>query len=329
MSRKFSQLAPSLLLIALTATVTAAVGRFTSSVDGQRLLQWSQGQGASAIHTGSPEYPRTAIDSGGYAVRVPRLPRRIVSQYWAIDEFVYSVVPPECVVAVSASAYLKTVSNVYQYVERFHPVIAADPERVLRLDPELILVSDTSRPDFCAIVRDAHIPIYRMFTSFTTLRQIADGIRITGYLTGEDQRAHSEQEEFWTVINKAKAMRPANASSPRILGYSGGFTYGADTLFDDIVRTLGGINVGAQGGLKGYDEATGEKIIRWNPDWIITSADSGQEKQVLANLLADPSIALTNAARKKHIVVVPTNVFLPMSPFTANFVALLAEKLYG
>jgi len=329
MSRKLPQLAPSLLLIVLTGTVAAAVGRFTSSVDGQRLLQWSQGQGTSAIHTGSPQYPRTAIDSSGYAVRIPRPPRRIVSQYWAIDEFVYSVVPPDRVVAVSASAYLKTVSNVYQYAERFHPVIASDPERVLRLDPDLILVSDTSRPDFCAIVRDAHIPIYRMFTSFTTLQQIADGIRVTGYLTGEDQRARDEENKFWATIQNANAMRPANASPPRILGYSGGFTYGANTLFDDVVRTLGGINVGGEGGLKGYDEATSEQIIRWNPEWIVTSADAGKEKQVLANLLADPGIALTNAARDRHILVVPTNVFLPMSPFTADFVTLLAEKLYG
>jgi iron complex transport system substrate-binding protein len=329
MSRKLTQLAPSLLLIVLTGTVAAAVGRFTSSVDGQRLLQWSQGQSSSAIRTGPLDYPRIAIDSGGYTVHVPRPPRRIVSQYWAIDEFVYSVVPPERVLAVSASAYLKSVSNVYQYVERFHPVIAADPERVLRLDPDLILVSDTSRPDFCAIVRDAHIPIYRMFTSFTTLRQIAGGIGVIGYLTGEDQRAHVEEQGFWAAINKAKAMRPPKGPSPRILGYSGGFTYGTNTLFDDIVHTLGGINVGAEGGLKGYDQATTEQIIRWNPDWIVTSADSGNEKQVLANLLADPGIALTNAARNKHILVVPTNVFLPMSPFTANFVTLLAEKLYG
>ena len=329
MSRKLSQLAPSLLLIVLTGAVAAAIGRFTSSVDGQRLLQWSQGQGTSAIHTGSPEYPRTAIDSGGYTVRIPRPPRRIVSQYWAIDEFVYSVVPPKRVVAVSASAYLKSVSNVYRHVERFHPVTATDPERVLRLDPDLILVSDTSRPDFCAIVRDAHIPIFRMFTSFTTLQQIAGGIRVTGYLTGQDQRARDEENKFWTTIEHAKSMLPPNASPPRILGYSGGFTYGANTLFDDVVHTLGGINVGAKGGLKGYDEASSEQIIRWNPDWIITSADSGKEKQALANLLADPGIALTNAARNNHIVVIPTNVFLPMSPFTANFVMLLAEKLYG
>lgn len=329
MSPKFAQFAPSLLLIVLTGSVAAAVGRFTSSIDGLRLLQWSQGQGSSAIQTGPTDYPRTAIDSGGYTVRIPTPPRRIVSQYWAIDEFVYSIVPPERVVAVSASAYLKTVSNIYRYVEYFHPVIAADPERVLRLDPDLILVSDTSRPDFCAIVRDAHIPIYRMFTSFTTLRQIADGIRITGYLTGENRRARDQEENFWAAIQKAKTMRPANAPPPRILGYSGGFTYGADTLFDDIVHTLGGINVGAEGGLKGYDETASEKIIRWNPDWIVTSADSGKEKQVLSNLLADPGIALTNAARNKHIVVVPTNVFLPMSPFTANLVTLLAEKLYG
>ena len=76
-------------------------------------------------------------------MRVARPARRIVSQYWSIDEYVYSVAPPDRVVAVSESAYLPNISNVYRDVQKFRPVIATDPERVLRLDPDLLLVSIT------------------------------------------------------------------------------------------------------------------------------------------------------------------------------------------
>lgn len=328
MSGHVARLAPSALLIVLAGTIAAAVNHLTPA-DGRRLLEWSEGPGSPVIRTGSLDYPRTAVDSGGYVVRVARPARRIASQYWAIDEYVYSIVPPQHVVAVSESAYLKSVSNVYQYVERFHPAIASDPERVLRLDADLLMVADSSRPDFCAIVRDAQIPIYRAFTTFTTLRQIAETIRVTGYLTGEEAAATEAVKRFWTAIEAAKARRRPGAPRPRILGFGGQSTYGRSTLFDDIVRTLGGVNVGAAGGLQGYAEVSSEQIARWNPEWIVTGSAPGKARETLAAMLADPGIALTQAAQSGHILVLENHVFLPMSPFTTLLVTAMAEALYG
>jgi iron complex transport system substrate-binding protein len=320
---------PSLLLLLVAGTIAASVNHFVSSANGDRAARAAYGYGNPAIQTTSAEYPRQAIDSDSYVVRVARPVRRIVSQYWSIDEYVYSVVPPERVVAVSESAYQERMSNVYAQVQRYHPVIATDPERVLRLDPDLMMVSNSSRADFCAIVRSAHIPIYRAFTMFTTLEQVAETIRLTGYLTGEDQSASAEIDRFWNVIHAAQARRPPNAARPRILGFGGTYSYGSETLFHDIVGKLGGINVGAEGGLKGYEEVNSEQIVRWNPEWIVAAADKGETQHELARLMADPGIALTTAARNGHILVFEHQIFLPTSPFATLLVTALAEALYG
>lgn len=281
------------------------------------------------MRTGSTAYPRKAVDNDAFEVRIARPARRIVSQYWSIDEFVYSVAPPERVMAVSESAYLPNISNVMRQVRQYRPAIATDPERVLRLDPDLLLVSSTSRQDFCALVRSADVPIYRVSTTFTTLAQVAETIRLTGYLTGEDQAAQTEIARFWYSIESARARRKPFARSPRILGFSGHSSYGTDTLFDDIVRTLGGINVGAAGGLKGYDSINSEQIVRWNPEWIVAGANRGKVTEVMKSLLADPAIATTQAARDGHILVAEFNVFLPTSPFTTLLVNAIAEAIYG
>lgn len=320
--------APSLLLLLLAGTIAAAVNHYVPSEDAPRIAR-ADSYGSPAIQTGSLAYPRQAIDSDSFSVRIARPARRIVSQYWSIDEFVYSVVPPERVVAVSETAYQEGASNVYAQVQRFHPAIATDPERVLRLDPDLLMVSNSSRADFCALVRSAQVPIYRAFTNFTTLEQVAATIRLTGYLTGEDQAAALQVDEFWSAIDQAKTKRRPNLPHPRILGLGGNSSYGSETLFDDIVRTLGGINVGAEGGLKGYLQVNSEQIVRWNPDWIVAGAAKGQTRQVLAKMMTDPGIALTEAARKGHILVLEYNVFLPTSPFTTLLVTAMAEALYG
>jgi iron complex transport system substrate-binding protein len=331
MSKKLSWLwgSPSLLLLLMVGSVATAVDHFVGPENGIRAPRASEEDGSPGIRTGSAAYPRKAVDSDGFTVTIARPSRRIVSQYWSIDEQVYSVVPPERVVAVSETAYLPSISNVYDKVRRYRPVIATDPERVLRLDPDLMLVSNSSRADFCAIVRSAQIPIYREFTMFTTLQQVAETTRLTGYVTGEDKAAAEQIALFWADIQRAAAKRPANAPHPRILGFGSSYGYGKETLFNDIVRVLGGINVGAEAGLKGYDEVNSEQIVRWNPEWIVSSAPKGQTKQVLARLMADPGIAVTQAAQQGRILVFEEHIVLPMSPFTRIFVTMLAEALYG
>jgi len=320
---------PSLLLALVAATVAAGVDHFVAPENGDRAPRASEGFGNPAIRTGAAAYPRKATDSDSFAVRVARPARRVVSQYWSLDEYAYTVLPPERVVAVSATAYAESVSNVYALVQKYQPVMATDPERVLRLDPDLMLVSNSSRADYCALVRQAQVPIYRAFTMFTTLQQVADTIRLTGYLAGEDEGAAKQADFFWSEIRRAAARRPANAARPRILGYSGSYGYGSETLFDDIVRTLGGINVGAEGGLKGYDQVNSEQIVHWDPEWIVSSAPRGHTKEALARLMKDPEISVTQAARHGHIVVLEESVFMPMSPYTRLLVTALAEALYG
>ncbi len=321
--------APVVWLLLAIACAAIAVDRLASPAGGLRLARGGPGQGRAEIRTGPPAYPREARDSDSFVVRVARPVRRVASQYWSLDEFVYSVVPPERVVAVSESAYLKTISNAYRHAERHRPAPATDPERVLRASPDLVVVSNGARLDYSELVRNAGVPVYRAFVAFTTLEEVAETIRLTGYLTGEDAAADAEIRRFRSEIERARARRPANAPRPRILGLGGRSSYGAGTLFDEVVRTLGGINVGAEGGLKGYDAVSTEQIARWDPEWIVTGADAGKNKEVLARLLADPGIAVTQAARNGRVLVFDFTVFLPMSPFTTLLVAAIAEAIYG
>src|SRR5947207_9494558 len=61
--------------------------------------------GGATSATGSKEYPRVVGDSEGYALKVARPTRTIASQFWSIDDYVYSITPPEGVVAVSEYAF--------------------------------------------------------------------------------------------------------------------------------------------------------------------------------------------------------------------------------
>jgi iron complex transport system substrate-binding protein len=329
---KYSRIArvlPPIILLGLVAALALGVESYASPDGGLQLPTATTGDGDSRIRMGNHAYPREAIDSDDFVVKIQRPAHRIISQYWSIDEYLYSIVPPQDVVAVSESAYLKSVSNVSEFVDQFHPVLATDLERVLALDPDLMLISSTGRADWTSLARSTGVPVYRMQTTFQTLDQVEQTIHLVGYLTGNDEAAEKEAVRFHREIEQAKALRPDSAPHPRILGLGGRYSYGTETPFNDIVMKLGGINVGAENGLKGYDSVNFEQIIRWDPEWIFAGAEPGQEKQLVATLMADPAISLTTAAKKGQIIVLDFRTFLPMSPYSTRLVKAMAEALYG
>ena len=287
------------------------------------------GWGDSRVRIESSVYPRYATGADQVRVRIDRPPRRIVSQFWSIDEFLYAIVPPERIVAVSESAYSQASSNLLDLLGLIRPVVSSNPETVLRTNPDLVLTGESARWEITGVLRQAGLPVYRMFTSFDSLRSITDHMRLVGYLTGEDARAEAAIAEFQQTIARAEGRRPPPGARPRVLGMSGSYSYGARTLFDDVLRVLGAENIAATHGLVGYSRATDEHIVRWNPDWIVAGAPRGAVEATRQSLLGRPAVAATSAARAGRIIVISDDVFLPMSPFTARLVARLGQELYG
>ena len=317
----------SIGLLASVGLIGAAVDRWSTPMIGPALER--NGYGRAVSITGSRAYPREAVDADGFRVSIPRKPMRIVSQYWSIDEYLYSIVPPERVVGVSESASVQGVSNVSDFTAKFKPALATDPESVLRAHPDLILVSSSSRVDFTSLMRTSGVPVYRMFIDFQRLDQIEEYLWLVGYLTGEDERAQEAVARFHAELERAVRLRPEGekATRPKVMALGGHYTYGAGTLFDDSVRLLGAVNPAAEAGLKGYGSVDSEQLARWNPEWIVAGAN-GSLEETRRRILADPGVALTDAGRNGRVLVLENRVFLPMSPFTAGRVTALAEALW-
>jgi iron complex transport system substrate-binding protein len=318
----------AVLLCAITAAGVildrAAAGRVPAS---RMALYWTTKHPAGDI--GGPGYPRHAVGADGARVEVAALARRIVSQEWSIDEYLYTLLPPDRVVGVSQAAYDSAFSNVADLASRFHPPIAADVEAVIRMKPDLVVVSSTARADFTELLRAAGVPVYRAHTTPATLAEIEVEIGVIGYLAGVDAAAAQARAAFRGAIDAA-APHEGNASfRPRVLGLSGHYVYGSGTVFDDVLSVLGADNVAAASGVRGYVPLTSEEIVRANPEWIVTGAPAGLAAETRAQLQADPAIASTVAARSGQIVVLEQREFIALSPFTARVLAALRAELYA
>ena len=90
-------------------------------------------------------------------------------------------------------------------------------------------------------------PVYRL-ANLDDLAGIMETIRGVGAAVGEEaaaERVVAEMERRLAAVASRRAGRPR----PRVLSYSGGFTAGRGTSFDDIVRRAGGINEAAARGI--------------------------------------------------------------------------------
>lgn len=288
---------------------------------------WQSSAGLGVL-TGPLTYPRWAIDANGGRLEFAKAPMRIVSLEYEMDEYVYRIAPTERVVGVSAQAHREQVSNVLEHVKRHQPAVATNIEVILKLDPDLVLASSRSNGDLIHQIQSAGIPVFRIHTLATSLDQVAENISLIGYVTGCDEAASAERARFTREIEQIRTQCRAHEKPPRVFGVSMvGYTYGDQTLFHDVVRLVGGVNVGAEQGLRTYQKVGSETILRWNPEWIFTWSDPGQGTRELQNWLDDPVVGATEAAQKQQVVVSDGKDHLPLSPLVTRLARIMANHL--
>src|SRR5262249_39686807 len=108
-----------------------------------------------------------------------------------------------------------------------------------------------------------------------------------------------------------------------------GYTAGTNSLFDDIVRAAGAVNISAEHGIKGFAKINVEKVADWQPDVIITGSNYNDLEIKRKQLLADPVIAASPAGKTVRVFVMDNRHFLTVSQYVVKAVEDLAHALYG
>ena len=273
-------------------------------------------------------FPLTKTDALGHQVSLPAPPRRIASQALATDHLLFPVVPHSRIVAVSTYASRPAYSNIHERVRKLGLPAVVDPESVLALRPDLVMSSHIANPDHLRLVRDSGLPVYAMRTVFATLDEIPAAFELVGELTGERETARRAADGFIAELNSLRKRAMHDSRRERVLGYSSYLTaYGSGSIFEDIVTSLGAINVGSEKGLGPWGNIGPEQIVAWNPDWIVTSAAERPVAEARAAVAADPAVKLTSAGRRNQIVVVHERHFLSMSQHVLELVRAVAVAL--
>jgi iron complex transport system substrate-binding protein len=264
-------------------------------------------------------------DGAGRRVRLAAKPTRIVSQTLGTDEILFALVPPDRLVGLSPLVHDREYSNVFEIAANHPAPIIDTAEDALRLKPDIVFVASYSRAEVVDLLAATGAPVYRL-ASFDDLDGVMSNVRRVGEAVGEEAAAERVVQQMQARL-AAIAARRRGHPRPRVLSYSGGFTAGRGTSFDDIVRRAGAINEAAAHGIDKFAKLGAEQVLAWDPDVIVTSASPGQADVVRRRFRTAPGLAQTAAVRRNQIVLVETRRLLAVSQYVVDAVDQIAASL--
>lgn len=272
-------------------------------------------------------FPRQVTDAVGNVITLTAPPQRIVSQTLATDELLMALVAPSRIAALSYLADDPQYSNIADRND-LPPLTSGDPEHILSLQPDLILVASYSRAETLQLLQVSGAPVFQ-FSQFQQLSDIERNISVLGELVGEEQAAAQLQHALREALANIQAQVPKRETPPTVISFSEGFTAGKATLFDDLLNRLGAVNLAAKHGLQGHLRLNKEVLAVWQPEIILVLTAQAQHSAVRQQLLAHPAIASTPAARQHRIHFLDNRQVLAVSHYVANGFAALAAAIYG
>lgn len=273
-------------------------------------------------------FPKTLIDAIGRHQTIARPPRRIASAILAADETLSRLVDPGRVVGVTYLVDDAGISNVPDFyapsVFRNH----GDPEELLSLDPDLIIMAGYSEASAVRQLLGTDIPLLRL-PDFQSIADIENHVRLLGAATGAEQRAEAiiaDMRARIAAIGRALANRPR----PRVLFYSAsGSTSGSNTLDDETLTLAGGFNVMREMAIEGPTRISQEAAIGLQPDVILLVAWGPHEGEETASALrASPAWNDVPAVRNNRIYVLSGAPTTTVTPFRVLGIEHIARLLH-
>jgi iron complex transport system substrate-binding protein len=218
---------------------------------------------------------------------------------------------------------------------------SVNSEAVLALRPTLVLTDGTIGPiDVVLQLREAGIPVVFVDTepSLPGVSELARQVSVAlgSPATGDLLAASLETQIADKVAEIAGIAPTAEGERVRMLflylrGGSGiYYLFGEESGADELIESLGGIDVAGEIGWSGMKPMTDEALVAGDPDLILVMSDGIESAGGVDGLLeTKPAIALTVAGQHRRFVDMADGEILSFGPRTPWVLDALARAIYA
>jgi iron complex transport system substrate-binding protein len=257
------------------------------------------------------------------STRAGQAPRRVASLNLAADEILVEILPLERLVGVTHAADDPASSNIVGRVPRsVTRFFRADMERLVALDPDLVVVSEYTDADFLALLLRSGLAYHKLerLDSFAGYRQALLGL---GAVVGELEAARRLVVRYDARLVELR-KRLENVSAPRVLYWSNPFTAGAGTAIGALIECAGGRNAARELEATGLIPIGSERAFVLDPDVVLAARDAEGAR----GLSQHPLLSRMRAVREGRVVELPMRWLVTVSHHAAESCWQLARRLH-
>lgn len=287
--------------LAATAPAAAATGTATKQAD-----------------TVQCAFPVSVTDATGETVTLDAPPERVVTLSPSAAQMMWEIGAESNVVGVTQYAFYlegaETRTNVSGSGNAY-----IDQEKVVSLEPDLVLAPDTISNETISKLRAANLTVYH-YRSADSLDTITNQTLITGKLAGNCAGANAVVADMQSKLDTIHETVEGK-DRPGVLYTFFGYTAGDGTFIDTIITTAGGTNVAAEAGISGYAQINEETIVQQNPQWIVRNSQNPTVPKTAA-------YNSTDAVKNGNILVLNYNYLNQPAPRVIQPITELAKALH-
>jgi iron complex transport system substrate-binding protein len=249
-------------------------------------------------------------------------PSRIVSMGLCTDQLVLLLAAPERIVSVHWVTQDADDSALAGRAARYRANHGL-AEEVLGLRPDLVFADATNSPLAVALLERQGVRVVTVPVADTFAGTRAN-IRLVAAALGRPARGEALLAAFERDLAATRGALADRRYRALVYG-ANGFSAGVPSLFDDVLRHLGLVNIASRAGQSGWVSMSVEDVLRADPDLLVLGEYRAGAPS-LANLVLEHP-ALDGLRRDRPVVRVPTNLWNCGAPSLARAARLLAAQV--
>jgi iron complex transport system substrate-binding protein len=258
------------------------------------------------------------LAAGGAAVG----PQRIVSIGLCTDQLLLMMAQRSQIASLTSSATSLQMSYMADAVGDI-PLNNASVEEIIPYRPDLIVGSDFAARDTTRFLRQLGYEV-KLAALPTTIEEIYTLLTRFGEWTGNQARAASMIAKMKYEIVEIQARYAHRPVKSMIIYSPNGYTIGADTLENDVLKYAGFRNLSAEMGIVGFKKISLEKVIEAKPDFLQLDNHIFNRDSLASSYLGHP--VLDKIVENKEFLFIPSRLRACAGPMVTEAIDFMAQK---
>lgn len=264
------------------------------------------------------------IDDLGNELKFEEVPETVVSLIPSNTEILYALEEGDKLIgATDFDTYPKEALE----VERVSDSVKFNAERIIQLDPDIVLAYSTGGPTGLEVLEEADIPVF-VIESAASFEDVYGDIEQIAQVMGVEEKGEeliaSIQEEIKGVQDKLAAMDQKKKAYIEISPLPEIYTTGDKTFQQEILNHAQVENVFAD--LEGWPKLSEEEVVKRNPELIFTTVS--YVENAVDEIKARDSWSEIAAIQNEQVFLLDSDITSRPGPRIGEAVKLVAETAY-